>query len=133
VTDESPGDAGLLQLVDRDLACECAIGLVEDVLGGDFEALAEVLARGEKVEGWGSNDDLCCTQSNFQYLCSWILCRDVPTLESSLASLRFEMISLIDLTLPFLHLLSAHSIVYTTFVVLFYCVAYILKLPPTKN
>lgn len=44
VADEGPCDAALLQLLSGDLAGESAIGLVEDVLGSDFDALAEVLA-----------------------------------------------------------------------------------------
>jgi hypothetical protein len=45
-------------LVDADLASEGTVGLVEDVLGCDFEAAAEMLAGEEEVEGWWSDDDL---------------------------------------------------------------------------
>jgi hypothetical protein len=62
VSQDRPCDAAVLELVDRDLACEGAVGLVEDVLRRDFEAFAEVLAGEEEVEGWGCNDDLCMLQ-----------------------------------------------------------------------
>jgi hypothetical protein len=59
VAQDRPGDAAVLELVDADLACEGAVGLVEDVLGGDFDAFAEVLAGEEEIErGWG-DDDIC--------------------------------------------------------------------------
>ena len=45
MAEQCPGYARVLELVDADLASEGAIGLVEDVLGGDFEAGVEVLAR----------------------------------------------------------------------------------------
>jgi hypothetical protein len=50
VAQNRPGDAALPQLIDGDLACEGAIGLVEDVLCRDFDALAEVLAGEKEVE-----------------------------------------------------------------------------------
>ena len=53
-----PGYAAVFELVDADLASEGAIGLVEDVLRGDFEALAEVFAGEEEVERWWGDDDL---------------------------------------------------------------------------
>merc|ERR1712177_123287 len=57
VAQERPGDVAVLELLDRDLAREGAVGLVEDVLGGDLEARAEVLAGEEEVErGRGHND-----------------------------------------------------------------------------
>lgn len=59
MADQGPGDAALLELVDRDLTGESTVGLVEDVLGGDLETLAEVLAGEEKVEGGRGDDDLC--------------------------------------------------------------------------
>jgi hypothetical protein len=58
VADERPGDAAVLELLSGNLACEGTTGLVEDVLGGDFEAFAELLARGDQVEGGGCDDDL---------------------------------------------------------------------------
>jgi hypothetical protein len=59
VPDERPGNAAVLELLGRDLAREGAAGLVEDVLGRDFEAFAELLARGNQVDGGGCDDDLC--------------------------------------------------------------------------
>ncbi len=59
VTKQGPGDVGVFKLVDGNFASEGAVGLVEDVLGGDFEAGLEVLAGEEEIErGWG-DDDLC--------------------------------------------------------------------------
>jgi hypothetical protein len=46
-------------LLSRDLAGKGSVGLVEDVLRCDLEALAKVLACEEEVEGWGCDDDLC--------------------------------------------------------------------------
>lgn len=57
MSEDGPGDVAVLELVDGDLAGEGAVGLVEDVLGGDFDALAEVLAGDEQVEGWRGDDD----------------------------------------------------------------------------
>lgn len=59
VTSQSPGDVGLLELGGRNLTSEGTVGLVEDVLGGDLETGAEVLASEEQVKGRRSNDDLC--------------------------------------------------------------------------
>jgi hypothetical protein len=57
VADQSPGDVGVLELRGGDLAGESTVGLVEDVLGGDLDALAGVLAGEEEVEGgWGDDD-----------------------------------------------------------------------------
>jgi len=58
VAEEGPGDVGVLELGDGDLAGEGAVGLVEDVLGGDLDALAGVLAGEEEVEGGRGDDDL---------------------------------------------------------------------------
>jgi hypothetical protein len=58
VAEESPGDVRVLELGDGDLAGEGAVGLVEDVLGGDLDALARVLAGEEEVEGGRGDDDL---------------------------------------------------------------------------
>lgn len=57
MAEKSPSDVRVLELRDGDLACEGAVGLVEDVLGGDFNAGAEVLACEEEVEGRGGDDD----------------------------------------------------------------------------
>jgi hypothetical protein len=59
VPEDRPRDAAVLELVRADLAREGARRLVEDVLCGDFEALAEVLAREEEVEGGWGDDDFC--------------------------------------------------------------------------
>lgn len=59
VTENRPCDAAVLELVRADLAGEGAGGLVEDVLGGDFEAGTEVLAGEEEVEGGWGDDDFC--------------------------------------------------------------------------
>ena len=58
VADERPGDVGVLELGDGDLASEGTVGLVEDVLGGNLNALASVLAGEEEVEGGRRDDDL---------------------------------------------------------------------------
>jgi hypothetical protein len=54
-------------LVDGDFAREGAVGLVEDVLGGDFDALAKVFAGEEEVEGRWGDDDLCLPFIRFVY------------------------------------------------------------------
>ena len=58
VAEEGPGDVGVLELGDGDLTGEGTVGLVEDVLGGDLNALAGVLAGEEEVEGGRGDDDL---------------------------------------------------------------------------
>jgi hypothetical protein len=58
VSEDRPCDAAVLELVCADLAGEGTAGLVEDVLRGDFETGAQVLAGEEEVEGWGGDDDL---------------------------------------------------------------------------
>jgi hypothetical protein len=59
VPEQCPGNTRVIQLVDADLAGEGTVGLVEDVLRGDFEAGTEVLASEEEVEGWRGDDDFC--------------------------------------------------------------------------
>jgi hypothetical protein len=44
VTEKSPSDVAIFELVDGDLAGESSIRLVKDVLGSDFEAGPEVFA-----------------------------------------------------------------------------------------
>ena len=56
---ECPGNVAVFQLVDRNLASESSVGLVENILGSDFESWIEVLASKEEVEGRRSNDDFC--------------------------------------------------------------------------
>jgi hypothetical protein len=58
VAEDRPGDTAVFELFGRDLTGESTVGLVEDVLCGDFDALAEVLACQEEVEGWWCDDDL---------------------------------------------------------------------------
>jgi len=60
MADNRPRNRAILQLIDADLAREGAVRLVEDVLRRDFDALAEVLAAEEEVEGWWGDDDFCC-------------------------------------------------------------------------
>lgn len=57
VAKEGPGDVGVFELVDRDLAGEGAVGAVENVLGGDFDGGVQVFAGEEEVEGWWGDDD----------------------------------------------------------------------------
>lgn len=58
VAEKGPGDVGVLELRNGDLAGEGTVGLVEDVLGSDLDALAGVLAGEEEVEGGRGDDDL---------------------------------------------------------------------------
>lgn len=60
MSENGPGDAAVHELSDGDFAGEGAIGLVEDVLGCDFDAFAEVLACQEEVDGGRGNDDFGC-------------------------------------------------------------------------
>lgn len=59
MADDGPGDAGILQLRDADLAREGAVRLVEDVLRRDLDAGAELRPARKQVEGWGRDDDFC--------------------------------------------------------------------------
>jgi hypothetical protein len=58
VPEKGPGDVAVFELVDRDLAGEGSVGLVEDILGRNLDARLEVLAGEEEVESWGCDDDL---------------------------------------------------------------------------
>jgi hypothetical protein len=58
VAEQRPGNVGVLELGDGDLAGESAVGLVEDVLRGNLDALAGMLAGEEEVEGGRGDDDL---------------------------------------------------------------------------
>jgi hypothetical protein len=58
VAQDSPVNAAVLQVLDGDLAGEGAIGLIEDILGGDANFLLDVLADEEEVEGRRGNNDL---------------------------------------------------------------------------
>lgn len=56
---QCPGNATILQLLCTDLASECAIGFVKDILGGNFYSFTtEMLAREKQKDAWGSNDNL---------------------------------------------------------------------------
>ena len=57
VADQRPSDIAVSQLVDRDLAGESAIGLIEYVLRGHLNALAEMLPDGQEIERWRGDDD----------------------------------------------------------------------------
>jgi hypothetical protein len=58
VSEDGPVDVEVLELRDRDLAGESTVGLVEDVLGGDLNLLAEGLADEREVESGRRNNDL---------------------------------------------------------------------------
>lgn len=59
VSEDTPRDPTVQQLRDADLARERAIRLVEDVLRGDLDALAQILAREEQIKRGRAYDDLC--------------------------------------------------------------------------
>lgn len=61
VAKDGPVDVAVLELGDGDLAGESAIGFVENVLGGNLEAVTQVLTDQEQVESGRSNDDLLHT------------------------------------------------------------------------
>jgi hypothetical protein len=63
VAGNAPADLAVQQLGDRDLASVGSVGLVEDVLGGDLDAFAEVLANGEQIDGRRGNDNLCKSEN----------------------------------------------------------------------
>lgn len=101
VAEDGPGDAGVLELADADLAGEGAVGLVEDVLGGDLDVLAKEVAGEEEVEGGRGDDDLCGRgQPGLPLLILSV--RDVPVLGSRVAPFRLSTIVLMDDLVPFL-------------------------------
>jgi hypothetical protein len=59
VAQQSPSNVAIFELIDRDLASEGAVGLVEDILGCNLQARLEVLASKEKVKSRWSNDNFC--------------------------------------------------------------------------
>lgn len=65
MTKNRPSDTAIPELVHANLAGESAIGLVEDILSGDFNSSSQMLAGKKQIEGRGSNDDLYI-QSAFQ-------------------------------------------------------------------
>jgi hypothetical protein len=114
VSDQGPGDAAVLELLSRDLAGKGSVGLVEDVLRCDLEALAEVLACEEEVEGWWCDNDLwlrvsfSCFANVMDLAPSWVakMRFNVPVLGSSLALFRFSTMSVMLLIEPFLSFVS---------------------------
>lgn len=58
VAQDSPVDAAVLQVLDRDFTGEGAIGLVEDVLGGNANLLLRMFADEEEVQSRRGNDGL---------------------------------------------------------------------------
>lgn len=59
VTQDGPVDAGVLELLNGDLASEGTVGLVVDVLGSNLDGLLlQVLTDGQEVKGGRSNDGL---------------------------------------------------------------------------
>jgi hypothetical protein len=58
VAEDDPVDVAVLELGDRDLAGESTVGLVEDVLGGDLDVLAEGLTDEREVDGRRRDNDL---------------------------------------------------------------------------
>lgn len=126
-----PGNAALLQLINGDLTSESAVRLVEDVLGGDLETFAEVIACEEKVErGWG-NDDLCNTSSAHCSLEDGSLgVRTDIRVKLCVAKVGDNICNGLDIAIP--SLLSDRR--YCDMLVpIAQLVTYILKLPPTKN
>ena len=59
VAQDGPVDLAVDELGDGQLAGEGTVGLVVDVLGGDANFGAEVLANKDQVDGAGGDDDLC--------------------------------------------------------------------------
>lgn len=58
VAEDDPVDVAVLELGDGDLAGEGTVGLVEDVLGGDLDVLAEGLADKREVDGGRRDNNL---------------------------------------------------------------------------
>lgn len=58
VAENDPVDVAVLELGDGDLAGESTVGLVEDVLGGDLDVLAEGLTDEREVDGRRRDNDL---------------------------------------------------------------------------
>lgn len=112
VAQDGPVDAAVLELGDGDFAGESAIGFVVDVLGGNFEALAEVLADEEEMQVGRRDDDLYSEKNKVvrtieisRLRLSYrqgTLGEHLPTLGSRVALFRFSTISLMDEMDPFL-------------------------------
>lgn len=58
VAEDGPVDVEVLELLDGDLAGVGAVGLVEDVLGGDLDVVLDALADEGEVEGGRGDDNL---------------------------------------------------------------------------
>lgn len=58
VAEDDPVDVAILELGDGDLAGEGTVGLVEDVLGGDLDVLAEGLTDEREVDGRRRDNNL---------------------------------------------------------------------------
>lgn len=55
--EDDPRDTAVLELRNTNFTGKGPVRLIENVLGRDFDALAQVLAREEEVErGWGDDD-----------------------------------------------------------------------------
>lgn len=102
VSDQRPVDVAVPELVDGDLARKGAVGFVEHVLRCDRQTLAEVLSREQEVQRGRGNDDLFFLRQTQGINEDGPQSRHLPTLESNLASLRLVMMSVMDLTDPFL-------------------------------
>lgn len=59
VAQDGPGDAAVQELGDGDFAREGAVGLVQNVLRGDLDFLAQVLTSEEKVQSGRGDNNLC--------------------------------------------------------------------------
>lgn len=58
VSNESPVDLEILELLDADFTGESTVGLVEDVLGSDTDVVVGDLAGERQVGSGGRDDDL---------------------------------------------------------------------------
>lgn len=58
MTDDSPVDLSILELLNADLSGESTVGLVVDVLGSNADLRVGELAGQGEVEGGGRDDDL---------------------------------------------------------------------------
>jgi hypothetical protein len=116
VAKKGPGDVTILELIDWDLSGEGTIGLVENILGCNFEAGLKMFTSEEKIECRRSNYDLC--QKSWSSLADVRRLRDsvekelrtktikgmyTPVFGSNFASLRYPMIFLMVSTEPFLY------------------------------
>jgi hypothetical protein len=58
VSEERPCNVGVFELVDGNFSGKCSVGLVKDVLCGNFERSLEMFASEEEIESWWCNYDL---------------------------------------------------------------------------